>query len=304
MTCFPGIFSEYKYAIRILIRFSITIQIEIKLKPFQIFSGVGRRPKTCFHSLTSLLNRGLETPRGPACISETPKLAEMMYQLIYFLCAHPETGAPSQRYLRANHDFFVSHTSCLPFVREEFLKDANNEMFITLSNQQSWLLKTIAIEVKMASQTRLRSSIVRILAVLFGQQSSLANGPSETMAWLNQSQVSGNISGLISGPTGRAARGSSTDGARNLVSLILSDLELTQEYPTPLITNMFDIAAIEHIISSCEEKSEETGVIICDVKMLHRVIMGELNSTQGMAAMGQRPEILKVGCFLNLVALN
>ena len=141
-----------------------------------LFSGVAKFPKACFHSIISLLNRGLEVPNGPACISETPKLAELLYQLIYFLCAHAETGAPCQRYLRTNHDFFVSQASKMPFVRQDLLEDGNNELFVLLSNQQSWLLKTIAIEVKMASQTRLRSSMTRILDVLYGQQTAQPNG--------------------------------------------------------------------------------------------------------------------------------
>eukprot|EP00794_Sanderia_malayensis_P012769 gene12769-14080_t len=244
-------------------------------------AGVGRFPKNCFHSIIGLLNRDVDCPRGPACIAETPKLAELMYQLVYFLCAHPETGAPSQRYLRANHDFFVSHGSRLPFTARGDFESTNSEMFITLSNQQSWLLKTIAIEIKLASKTRLRSSMVRILAVLFGQQTSEFGAERFGLVTRSQAALS------------TATAYHDNEASRNLVSIILSDLQLTQDYPTPLTSNMFDIAAIEHLISSCEEISEDTGVILCDVKMLHRVIMTELNSTQGMAAMGQRPEILK-----------
>ena len=98
-----------------------------------------------------------------------------MYQLIYFLCAHPETGVPCQRFLRTSHDFFVTHASNLPFVRSHLLEDGNSELFVLLSNQQSWLLKTLALEVKMASHTRLRSSVARILDVLYGNQSTKAN---------------------------------------------------------------------------------------------------------------------------------
>ena len=97
-------------------------------------------------------------------------LAELMYQLIYFLCAHPETGVPCQRYLRTNHDFFATHAARLPFLRPSLLSEDNTELFILLSNQQSWFMKTIAIEIKVASQTRLRSSMIRLLDLLYGQQ--------------------------------------------------------------------------------------------------------------------------------------
>ena len=204
-------------------------------------------------------------------------------------------GAQSQRYLRTNHDFFVSHASCLPFLKRDLIEDGDNEMFILLSNQQSWLLKTIAIELKMASQTRLRSSMLRILNVLYSQQTSEPGALPEQFARLNPSQTVADTSSMLTQPSrlfSGAPKGD--DGSRNLVSFILSDLQLAQDYPTPLLSNMFDLSAIEQLISSCEEKSEETGVILCDVKMLHRTIMTELNGTQGMTAMGQRTEILKV----------
>ena len=67
----------------------------------------------------------------------------------------------------------------MPFVRQDLLQDGNNELFVLLSNQQSWLLKTIAIEVKMASQTRLRSSMTRILDALYGQQTAQPSGTVE-----------------------------------------------------------------------------------------------------------------------------
>ena len=75
----------------------------------------------------------------------------------------------------------MTHASNLPFVRPHLLEDGNNELFVLLSNQQSWLLKTLAIETKMASQTRLRSSIVRILDVLYGQRSIKSNDFTESL---------------------------------------------------------------------------------------------------------------------------
>lgn len=153
----------------------ISIDSQPRINRYCYILGVCRFPKTCLHSIISLLNRDIDSPSGPSCISETPKLAELMYQLIYFLCAHSETGTPCQRYLRTSHDFFVSHASKLPFVRPSLLEDGDEELFVLLSNQQSWLLKTIAIEIKMASQTRLRSSMVRILDVLYGQQTAQSN---------------------------------------------------------------------------------------------------------------------------------
>ena len=107
-----------------------------------------------------------------------------------------------------------------------------------------------------------------------------------------------NTSSLLATPGTSLGRSTKDTTASNLISAILVDLELAQEYPTPFTSNMFDLSAVENLIASCESKSEDTGVIICDVKILHRLIMAELNNAQGMANMGQRPEILKVCCDL------
>ena len=107
-----------------------------------------------------------------------------------------------------------------------------------------------------------------------------------------------NTSSLLAAPGTSLGRSRKDTTANNLISAILVDLELAQEYPAPFTSNMFDLSAVENLIALCESKSEDTGVIICDVKMLHRLIMTELNNAQGMANMGQRPEILKVCCNL------
>ena len=60
---------------------------------------------------------------------------------------------------------------------------------------------------------------------------------------------------------------------------------------------MFDVSAVEQLMANCDEKSEDTGVITCDIKRLHRIIVAELNNAQGMSYVGQRPEILKVRHF-------
>ena len=222
-----------------------------------------------------------------------------MYQLTYLLCAHLETGGPVQRYLRTNHDFFVLHGQCLPFTHKLKLRQSSEKdelLFVRVQNQQSWLLKTIAIELKMTSYSRLRSNMTRILAVLYGEPNLQArSGQARRLESASQLSLLDKTSTLEMSRSG-AVLGALPDDerTRNLISHLLSELEFVQDFPPVLALNFFDFEAVNHLISSCEEKSDETGVVLCNVKRLYKTIMAELNSAQGTIGVGQRPELTKV----------
>jgi hypothetical protein len=82
-------------------------------------SGVLRSPRTCLHSILCVLEIGVGSKSGPACLYDTPILAELCYHLIYMLCANKDTSDPTMRYLRTTHDFFYRHLQHLPFSQVE-----------------------------------------------------------------------------------------------------------------------------------------------------------------------------------------
>ncbi len=77
--------------------------------------GVLGSPRTCLHSVLALLDRGVGGRFGPACLYETPRLAEVAYQLLYVLSANKDTSGPTLRYLRTAHDFLHRHLQHVPF---------------------------------------------------------------------------------------------------------------------------------------------------------------------------------------------
>lgn len=87
-----------------------------------VFPGVLGCPRTCLHSLITILNRGVGTRAGPRCIIETPQLAELAYHLVYALCSNKETSPPTMRYLRTVHDFFYRQLKHLPFTGDSYSK--------------------------------------------------------------------------------------------------------------------------------------------------------------------------------------
>ena len=76
---------------------------------------------------------------------------------------------------------------------------------------------------------------------------------------------------------------------RKLLS-ILDSISLSQTYPEAIQLEFFDPSAIDRLITGCEQKS--SGVGFCNVKVLHKLLMTELNNIQGATAGIDRDRLL------------
>jgi hypothetical protein len=56
----------------------------------------------------------------------------------------------------------------------------------------------------------------------------------------------------------------------------------------------FDLSLMEQAIKSVETQTEQ-GVVYCDVKRLHQLLMNEINNFQGNIQVTQRPGVIEVG---------
>ena len=242
-----------------------------------------------------MLNREVDTYHGPLCVTETPKFAELAYQLIYSLCANKDTATPTLRYLRTSHDFLYRHLQHLPFKNLVSI-DADYGQpavpMLTIVSQQSWLLKTAAIELRMTAQGRQRSHAQRLLGLLIGEPSA--------QAVLGMSQVPELVPRRLEedfsvADTSRAMYPDlgKTQTRRKLLAM-LESVEFSQDVPPPLELNYFDVTVTEKAISSCEQKAEDSGVMFCNVPVLHKLLMGEITGVQGTATAGQRNFLIQV----------
>lgn len=261
---------------------------------FQFVTGVLGASKTCLHAVLDILNRGVDTHHGPSCLTETPKFAELAYQLIYSLCANKDTATPTLRYLRTSHDFLYRHLKHLPF--KNLVSMDTNEVqmpipVLTIVSQQSWLLKTTAIELRMTAQGRQRSHAQRLLGLLMGEPSAQAvlgmHLPELVPRRLEDDFTTADTSHVMYPDMGQVQT------RRKLLS-ILESIEFSQNVPPPLHLNYFDVAVTEKAIASCEQKSEDTSVMFCNVPVLHKLLMGEISGVQGTSTVGQRNFLLQV----------
>ncbi|XP_017831104.2 nuclear pore complex protein Nup205 isoform X1 [Callithrix jacchus] len=235
--------------------------------------GVLGCPRTCLHAILNILGKGTEGRTGPVAVQESPQLAELCYQVIYQLCACSDTSGPTMRYLRTSQDFLFSQLKYLPF--------SNKEYEISMLNQMSWLMKTASIELRVTSLNRQRSHTQRLLHLLLDDmpvKPYSADGEGGT------EDENRSVSGFLHFDTATKVR-------RKILS-ILDSIDFSQEIPEPLQLDFFDRAQIEQVIANCEHKNLR-GQTVCNVKLLHRVLVAEVNALQGMAAIGQRPLLME-----------
>lgn len=234
--------------------------------------GVLGCPRTCLHAILNILEKGTEGRDGPVAVREYPQLADLCYQVIYQLCACSDTSGPTMRYLRTSQDFLFSQLQHLPF--------SNKEHEISMLSQMSWLMKTASIELRVTSLNRQRSHTQRLLHLLLDDMPVKPYSDGEG----GMEDENRSVSGFLHFDTATKVR-------RKILS-ILDSIDFSQEIPEPLQLDFFDRAQIEQVIANCEHKNLQ-GQTVCNVKLLHRVLVAEVNALQGMAAIGQRPLLME-----------
>uniref|UniRef100_A0A2K6E703 Nucleoporin 205 n=1 Tax=Macaca nemestrina TaxID=9545 RepID=A0A2K6E703_MACNE len=234
--------------------------------------GVLGCPRTCLHAILNILEKGTEGRTGPVAVRESPQLAELCYQVIYQLCACSDTSGPTMRYLRTSQDFLFSQLQYLPF--------SNKEYEISMLNQMSWLMKTASIELRVTSLNRQRSHTQRLLHLLLDDMPVKPYSDGEG----GMEDENRSVSGFLHFDTATKVR-------RKILN-ILDSIDFSQEIPEPLQLDFFDRTQIEQVIANCEHKNLR-GQTVCNVKLLHRVLVAEVNALQGMAAIGQRPLLME-----------
>ncbi len=117
--------------------------------------GIHDQPRTCLHALLGILEKNILPEGHPS--GTNLRAIELAYKLLYQLCSHPNLSDIILRFLRSSN-FLGRQVAALPF--------ASDRSEWSQLSQMSWLLKSVAVEVKIASDKGLQSHMSR-LASLF-----------------------------------------------------------------------------------------------------------------------------------------
>ncbi|KAK2179080.1 hypothetical protein NP493_515g00009 [Ridgeia piscesae] len=227
--------------------------------------------RTCLHSLLCILGKGLESRHGPSCLYQTPRLAQLTYHMIYKLCANPDASSPTLRYLRTAQDFLYRQLQHIPFQLPDSAERNSVNENVVLS-QQSWLLKTVAIELHITSVNRQRSHTQRLLNLLLESSTGLSQKVLLTDGTFDVDYPQYDNDYTLFDSTTIPSLGFSAGGqGRRKLLGVLDSIDFVQNYPPSMELKFFKQSAMEQVIASCEQR-DETGIQLCNVKLLYQEI--------------------------------
>lgn len=134
--------------------------------------GVMGFPRTCMHSLltmldSSLKSRHMHSSRNSNEVIAQSRLLEAAYALLYNLCAGSRTSQPVLRFLRTSNNFLARHLAALPFSGPHSSAELN---------QMSWLLKMVAIELKVSATRSQHSNLASLARILLSSHEDKVRG--------------------------------------------------------------------------------------------------------------------------------
>lgn len=249
--------------------FGFDLRKDVSHTVFQL-PGVMDFPRSCIHSLLGLLRLRNNTH------AKKPSLLETAYQLLYELCANNATSGPVLRLLRLQPSFFKEHLSwCV----------ANFSKGPSELNQLSWMLKIIAIELRVSCKLgqvyhlKQLSTLLVGLPVAEGSQSdefAIMRDVRTATSFDSESKLNVSMENLKD----------------NLLVNLITQFDFKVKSVTTPHWEFFDNAVLDNLLRSCQ--SEAPGAIrLIDVKKLHQILLEELSGLQGSIAMGQRQSILQ-----------
>lgn len=252
--------------------------------PLFWFQGILGTPRTCLHSILDILSKGLNTPRGASSIRDTPRLTELCFQLVYVLCQNKETSEATIRYLRTSHDYFYSHLVHLPLKDPTFPTIPDNPppvVSVCRLNQQSWILKSIATELRLTAQTRQRSHVQRLLSLLLAESSVFY--PERDTQW-QIDPLGDRTHGSFSHQQSTLLGGGSVDSrSSRKILAILNSIPFSHDEPEPLhsMLSHFVPAVTETAMTSCDEANGDSPVVYTNLRRLYKLLTNELEGVQG-----------------------
>lgn len=246
---------------------------DIKRTVFQQPGYLGH-PRTCLHSLLSLLNNSLLERKQLFWPPIHPRLVEKGYHVLYTLCANAKTTEPVFRFLRSSNDFIDKHLSSLPF-------PCQNSP--TILNQMSWLLKTVAIEIKVLTNNDQLSQVTHLLNLLTRNEDHVE--PSQELT-LDSVEVFS----LSHDPGLRRKKEAEK---KCLLRRLLNLLKFSHDSVQQPNWNYFEPSMLEKVINQCQVPVSNNKVKLINVKQLHQVLIDELSTVQNGSTVGQRQLILQ-----------
>ncbi|XP_040581995.1 nuclear pore complex protein Nup205 [Lepeophtheirus salmonis] len=240
--------------------------------------------RTPFHALLGIL-RPPEPRVPPLALFTNPHLCETAYKLIYSLASNHVTSEPTLRYLRSSEDFLSTQLSLLPLKIDE-----SKEPAVHALKAVSWLLKTVAVELKIVSASRLRSQISHLTDLLLDSSSvgsKMVDGQGDDSQFLGGILTDASLTQLSRAPTTMNPSIHTESHGQHRLLALLNFIDFNENPIDPPSWQLFDDAQVNQVLKDCETLSSN-GERSIKVQELHRILNAELTNLQVSSSLNQR----------------
>ncbi|KAF6214486.1 hypothetical protein GE061_009229 [Apolygus lucorum] len=250
--------------------FGFDLNKEIRKTVFQQ-PGVLGMPRSCLHSILGLLNTHLVN-----LSQNSGSLVELYYRIIYALAYNTRTSEPTLRFLRSSGDFLKRHLAALPFTTT-----FDDPTSVTRLRQMSWLLKTVAIEMKVTATNQQLSQLASLVQTYTGCSKDMRPASNESTNYplsLSFDQVK--------------------PGEQLVLQLLKHTKFRIQSVPDPEL-EFVNVARLKKLMKDCEVDEERIRTV--DVRTLHIALENELNLQSKSTSNTHRIEIQTILAYVTKV---
>ncbi|KAF6030553.1 NUP205 [Bugula neritina] len=200
------------------------------------------------------------------------------------------------RYLRNTQDFFIKTLCKLKFSHNE----ATEEELSVIIKQQTWFMKTLAIELRLTSINKQRSHTQSLINCLLDYNTTYTEGGGRGSADLSRTVLS------------HTSQYHSLELFHSsMKSRLLQFLDLVSFHDIGLgdiMLEHFNTTSVMQVLSSCEEQAPESGLVSINIPQVHQLLVQEINLAQQGNSMGPLAHrdvllaCLQDGCLDDLIS--
>ena len=232
--------------------------------------------RTPLHAILSMLapsEPGIPT----SCLASSPHLVTACYKLIYTLVSSPVTSEPVLRYLRSSSYL----TSQLATLGELMVP---GDLTVHNSRAAAWLLRSVALEIRVLTTSRQHSQLARMLGLLLDK---VEQDESELGISLYRETTYSQLSRSVVQTTNRHLE---TPASNHRLAAVLNFLDFEMEKISAPSWELFDDSQVSGVLEQCQVHNTESGSqeVLISIPALHRILAMELATIQGSAALNQR----------------
>ena len=235
--------------------------------------------RTPLHAILSLLSPA-EHGTPTTTLASCPHLVTASYRLLFTLISSPVTSEPVLRYLRSSSYLAAQLATLGPLLTAP---PGSCGPAVAQLRAASWLLRCVAVEVRVVAASRQHSQLATLLGLLLDRCEADTEAAATS---LYQDTTFSQLSRTVTATTTRQLTDSPASSHR--LALVLGCIEFESGSMVSPGWDLFDESQVAGVLEQCQVANMDGG---SGEPLVYRIMAVELATIQGSAAVNQRAMI-------------